>query len=218
MMRTRRQAALVIAAGAAGYNFTLSRQNARAATDALAGLRENFTALESESGGRLGVAVLDTGSGGFVGHRADERFPMCSTFKLLAAAAVLKRVDEGKEKLERRVKFATSDVVVYSPVTKERVGGEGMSVGELCAAAMTVSDSTAANLILANLGGPQALNDYVRSLGDTVTRLDRIEPDLNEALPDDPRDTTTPAAMLKNIQALVVGRALSESSKEQLIS
>jgi beta-lactamase class A len=209
MMRTRRQAALVIAAGAAGYTFTLSRQNARAATDALAGLRENFTALESESGGRLGVAVLDTGSGGFVGHRADE---------LLAAAAVLKRVDEGKEKLERRVKFATSDVVVYSPVTKERVGGEGMSVGELCAAAMTVSDSTAANLILANLGGPQALNDYVRSLGDTVTRLDRIEPDLNEALPDDPRDTTTPAAMLKNIQALVVGRALSESSKEQLIS
>jgi beta-lactamase class A len=218
MMQTRRQAALVIAATAVGCPLTLSRQNACAATDALAGLREDFAALEGESGGRLGVAVLHTGSGGFVGHRADERFPMCSTFKLLAAAAVLRRVDEGKEKLDRRVKFATSDLVVNSPITKERAGGEGMSVAELCAAAMTVSDNTAGNLILASLGGPQALNDYARSLGDTVTRLDRIEPDLNEALPDDPRDTTAPAAMLKNIQALVLGRALSENSKEQLIA
>ena len=218
MMQTRRQAALVIAAGAVGCALTLSRQNAWAATDALGGLRGEFAALEGQSGGRLGVAVLHTGSGGFVGHRADERFPMCSTFKLLAAAAVLKRVDEGKEKLDRRVTFTTSDIVINSPVTKERVGGEGMSVGELCAAAMTVSDNTAGNLVLAGLGGSQALNDYVRSLGDTVTRLDRIEPDLNEALPNDPRDTTTPAAMLKNIQALVLGDALSEHSKEQLIS
>jgi beta-lactamase class A len=218
MMQTRRQAALVIAAAAVGCPLTLSRQNARAATDALAGLREDFAALEGESGGRLGVAVLHTSSGGFVGHRADERFPMCSTFKLLAAAAVLRRVDEGKEKLDRRVKFATSDLVVNSPITKERTGGEGMSVAELCAAAMTVSDNTAGNLILASLGGPQALNDYARSLGDTVTRLDRIDPDLNEALPGDQRDTTAPAAMLKNIQALVLGRALSENSKEQLIA
>jgi beta-lactamase class A len=218
MMQTRRQAALAIAAAAVGCPLTLSRQNARAATDALGGLREDFAALEGESGGRLGVAVLHTSSGGFVGHRADERFPMCSTFKLLAAAAVLRRVDEGKEKLDRRVKFATSDLVVNSPITKERTGGEGMSVAELCAAAMTVSDNTAGNLILASLGGPQALNDYARSLGDTVTRLDRIEPDLNEALPGDQRDTTAPAAMLKNIRALVLGRALSENSKEQLIA
>jgi beta-lactamase class A len=218
MMRTRRQAALRIAAGAVDCALTLSRQNARAATDAIGGLREDFAALEGQSGGRLGVAVLHTGLGGFVGHRADERFPLCSTFKLLAAAAVLKRVDEGKEKLDRRVKFAASDIVVYSPVTKERAGGEGMSLAELCAAAMTVSDNTAGNLILASLGGPQVLNDYARSLGDTVTRLDRIEPDLNEALPGDPRDTTTPAAMLKDIQALVLGDALSENSKEQLIS
>ena len=173
-MQTRRQAALVIAAGTVGYALTLSRQNAGAATDALGGLREDFAALEAECGGRLGVAVLHTGSGAFVGQRVDERFPMCSTFKLLAAAAVLKRVDEGTEKLDRRVKFTTSDIVINSPVTKERVGGEGMSVGDLCAAAMTVSDNTAANLILASLGGPQALNDYARSLGDTVTRLDRI--------------------------------------------
>jgi beta-lactamase class A len=158
------------------------------------------------------------GSGSFAGHRADERFPMCSTFKLLAAAAVLKRVDDGKETLDRRVKFAASDLVAYSPITKDGAGGDGMTVGELCAAAITVSDNTAGNLILASLGGPQALNDYVRSLGDTVTRLDRIEPDLNEAVPGDPRDTTKPTAMLKNIQALILGDALSESSKDQLIS
>ena len=218
MMQTRRQAALVIAAGVVGCAVTLSRQNARAATDALGGLRGEFAALEGQSGGRLGVAVLHTGSGGFVGHRADERFPMCSTFKLLAAAAVLKRIDEGKERLDRRVKFTTSDIVINSPVTKERVGGEGMSVGDLCGAAMTVSDNTAGNLILASLGGPQALNDYLRSLGDNVTRLDRLEPELNEALPDDPRNATTPAAMLNNIRALVLGNALSERSKEQLIS
>jgi len=217
-MQTRRQAALVIAVGAMSCALTLSRQTACAATDALAALREDLAALESESGGRLGVAVLHAGSGRFAGHRADERFPMCSTFKLLAAAAVLKRVDDGKEELDRRVKFEPSDLVPYSPVTKERTGGDGMSVGELCGAAVTVSDNTAGNLILASLGGPQALNDYVRSLGDTATRLDRIEPDLNEAVPGDPRDTTTPAAMLKNIQALILGNALSERSKEQLIS
>jgi beta-lactamase class A len=217
-MQTRRQAALAIAAGAMSCALTLSRQTACAATDPLGALREDLAALEAESGGRLGVAALHAGSGGFAGYRADERFPMCSTFKLLAAAAVLKRVDDGKEKLDHRVKFEASDVVVYSPVTKERTGGDGMTLAELCTAAMTVSDNTAGNLILASLGGPQALDDYVRSLGDTVTRLDRIEPDLNEALPGDPRDTTTPAAMLKNIQALILGDALSERSKNQLIS
>lgn len=217
-MQTRRQAALVIAAGAIGCALALSRQNAKAAGDTLKALREDFAALEAESGGRLGVAVLHTGSGSLAGHRTDERFPMCSTFKLLAAAAVLKRVDDGKERLDRRVKFAASDLVAYSPITKDGAGGDGMTVGELCAAAITVSDNTAGNLILASLGGPQALNDYARSLGDTVTRLDRIEPDLNEAVSGDPRDTTTPAAMLKNIQALILGDALSERSKDQLIS
>ena len=216
MMRTRRQAALIIAARTAGCAFTLSPRSALTAVDAFDGLREDFAALEAESGGRLGVAVVHSGSGGFAAHRADERFPMCSTFKLLAAAAVLKRVDDGKETLDRRVKFSTSDLVPYSPVTKDHADREGLTVGELCAAAVTVSDNTAGNLVLASLGGPQALTEYVRSLGDAVTRLDRIEPGLNEALPDDPRDTTTPAAMAKNIQALMLGSALSEHGKQQL--
>jgi beta-lactamase class A len=141
---------------------------------------------------------------------------MCSTFKLLAAAAVLKRVEKGEETLDRRVKIAASDIVVNSAVTKDRVGGEGMTMAELCQAAMTFSDNTAGNLILASLGGPQALTAYARSLGDAVTRLDRIEPDLNEALADDVRDTTSPTAMLKNIEALVLGNALAEQSRQQL--
>jgi beta-lactamase class A len=108
---------------------------------------------------------------------------MCSTFKLLAAAAILARVDAQRERLDRRITFAASEVVVNSPVTKDRHGGTGMSLAELCEAAMTVSDNTAGNLLLASLGGPAGLTAFARSLGDAMTRLDRIEPELNEANP-----------------------------------
>jgi beta-lactamase class A len=214
-MQTRR-AAIGIAAGAIGYGLGAAYRGARATPGPLAGLSDELERIEAESGGRLGVAVRYIGARCFVGHRSDERFPMCSTFKLLAAAAVLKRVEKGEETLDRRVKIAASDIVVNSAVTKDRVGGEGMTMAELCQAAMTFSDNTAGNLILASLGGPQALTAYARSLGDAVTRLDRIEPDLNEALADDVRDTTSPTAMLKNIEALVLGNALAEQSRQQL--
>jgi beta-lactamase class A len=179
-------------------------------------LGANLAKIEADVNGRLGVAVLDTLTRARAAHRADERFPMCSTFKLLAAAAVLARFDAGKERLDRRVRFEARDVVVYSPITKERAVGEGMSLAELCEAAMTVSDNTAGNLLLATLGGPAGLTAYARSLGDAVTQLDRIEPDLNEAIAGDPRDTTSPAAMLSNLHALVLGNALTASSKDQL--
>ncbi len=168
------------------------------------------------SGQRLGVAVLDTASGRRFGHRQDERFPMCSTFKLLAVAAVLARVDRGDEQLERRVAFTEADLLEYAPATRARVSEGGMRLAELCDAAITVSDNTAANLLLASLGGPRGLTTYVRTLGDSVTRLDRNEPMLNEALPGDERDTTTPAAMLGDLEALLVGDALSRTSREAL--
>jgi beta-lactamase class A len=180
-------------------------------------LADDFARIERESGGRLGVAVLDIGSQALWSHRADERFPMCSTFKLLAAAAVLTRVDAGKEELTRRVVFGADEIVVNSPVTKERSGGTGMSMDELCEAAMTVSDNTAGNLILRAIGGPSGLTDYARSIGDVVTRLDRMEPDLNEAAPGDLRDTTSPAAMLANLRTLVLGNVLSTPSKDRLV-
>lgn len=172
-------------------------------------------ALERESGGRLGVAILNTGTGVQHGHRAAERFPLCSTFKLLAAALVLHRVDTGKERLDRLLPVDGAALVSHSPVTGPRAGGS-MSLAELCEATITVSDNTAANLMLASFGGPKGLTDYARSLGDRMTRLDRIETALNEATPGDPRDTTTPAAMLGTVQKIVLGNALSDTSRQQM--
>jgi beta-lactamase class A len=163
----------------------------------------------------LGVALIDTATGQQAGHRMAARFPMCSTFKVLAASAILKRVDEGKEKLERRVVYQKSDLVTYSPTTEKHVGG-GMTLAEICEAAITLSDNTAGNLMLANIGGPAGLTAFARSIGDPVTRLDRIETELNEATPGDPRDTTTPEAMAKNLRALMLGNVLSAGSRHQL--
>ncbi|HET6221540.1 MAG TPA: class A beta-lactamase [Dongiaceae bacterium] len=173
--------------------------------------------LERRNGGRLGVAALDTASGRRVGHRVDELFPLCSTFKFLAAAFVLARVDRGEEKLDRRVVYADKDLVTYSPVTKDHVGPGGLSMAEICEAAVTLSDNTAGNLMLASFGGPSGLTSFARSLGDRTTRLDRIETELNEAKPGDPRDTTTPAAMLDTMQRLLIGDALSAASRDRLI-
>jgi len=196
---------------AAGQRFAL----ARALDLKIAPLEEKLVKIEQASGGRLGVAVLDTANGARAGHRADEKFPMCSTFKLLAAAAVLKRADEGKEDLARVVPLPKKDFLGHSPAT-EKHAGSGMTVKDLCAAAVMQSDNTAANLLLASLGGPSGVTAFARSLGDEMTRLDRIEMDLNEALPGDPRDTTTPENMLADLQKLVLGGALSASSRTQL--
>jgi beta-lactamase class A len=216
-MITRRHFAKASLATLIGCS-AFGRSRLAAAEDAFSTLPDSLAKIESESGGRLGVAVLDTRSGASAGHRADERFPMCSTFKLLAAAATLARVDAGKEQLARRVRFEASDVLSYAPVTKQHVGGDGLSIAQLCEAAVTLSDNTAANLILASLGGPAAVTEYARSLGDEFTRLDRVEPDLNEARPDDKRDTTTPMAMAKNLRILATGAALSAASRDQLIA
>lgn len=173
-------------------------------------------AIEEQSGGRLGVAVFDTTTGQRLAHRADERFPMCSTFKLIAAAVVLQRVDAGQENLERRMRFGQRDLVANSPVTEPRAGGDGMTLAELCAAAITRSDNTAANLLLRSFGGPQRVTALARSLGDTMTRLDHAEPDLNEGRPGDETDTTTPHAMLHTLSTLVLGDALSPKSRTRL--
>jgi beta-lactamase class A len=175
-----------------------------------------LVAIETKVGGRIGVAALDTGSGKRIDRRADQRFPLCSTFKLLAAAAVLRRVDDGKEKLDRLVPYGESDLLSYAPVTKQHVSEGAMTLAALCEAAIEVSDNTAGNLLLATLGGPAGLTAYLRSIGDQTTRLDRTEPTLNTALPGDERDTTTPSAMLGSMQVLLLGKALSSGSRERL--
>jgi beta-lactamase class A len=178
-------------------------------------LPASLAQLEKANNGRLGVAVLDTGSGESSGHRTDERFAMCSTFKMLLAAAVLERVDSGKESLARRIPIPATGLLPHSPATQEHAGNS-MPILDLCAAIVTLSDNTAANLLLASIDGPAGITRFARSLGDTVTRLDRIEMTLNEALPGDPRDTTAPGAMVGNMQKLLLGNKLSAASREQL--
>lgn len=174
--------------------------------------------LQEAHGGRLGVSILDTASGRRVDHRGEERFPMCSTFKLLAVAGVLARVDRGELDLARRIRFGKGDLVAYSPVTEKHVGAPGMSLAEVCEGAITLSDNTAGNLLLDALGGPKGWTAYARSLGDGISRLDRRETILNEAIPGDPRDTTTPSAMLRDLQAVLLGNALSAGSRARLVA
>lgn len=172
--------------------------------------------LEAESGGLLGVYVLDARSDSEFLYRADTRFPMCSTFKWLAAAAVLGQVDAGRERLDRLVRFAAKDVLEYSPVTAPHANGPGMSLGQLCEAAITESDNTAGNLLLDAVGGLHGFNAFLRLQGDSHTRLDRYEPELNEGKPGDPRDSTTPAAMGADLRRLLLGEGLSAVSRQQL--
>lgn len=178
---------------------------------------ETLAHIERTAQGRLGVAMLDTGSGLALGWRQDERFAMASTFKAVLAGWMLALVDQGRERLDARVHYAVADVVAYSPVSGARAGdGGGLTVGELCSATVSLSDNTAANVLLARHGGPAGFTAFVRSLGDTITRLDRNEPTLNEAKVGDPRDTTTPLAMLQTLQKLVLGDALTPTSRAWL--
>ena len=178
---------------------------------------EQMAALESAAQARLGVYLIDTATGRTFGHRADERFLMLSSFKLLASALVLARADKGQESLQRRIRYTREDLVTWSPVTEKHVGGEGLTLAQLCEATITTSDNTAANLILASYGGPAALTAFARSLGDTVTRLDRTEPELNVPSGAAMLDTTTPRAMTQTLQKLLLGNALSESSRHTLL-
>lgn len=189
---------------------------ATAVTDAESKFRSTLQQIETESGGRLGVAVLDTQTGSSRLWRGDERFPMCSTWKMVAAAYVLSRVDQGSEDLARRIVYQKTDLITYSPFTESRVGGGGVPLGELCEAAVTLSDNTAGNLLLSTFGGPEGLTAFFRRLGDRESRLDRWEPDLNSALPGDPRDTTTPSAMLATVQRIVLGDGLSSAGRQQI--
>ena len=188
----------------------------RAAAAPEEGFRAGLAALEAQHGGRLGVAMLDGGTGRLLAHRGDERFPMCSTFKALAAARVLARVDRGEESLDRRLHYAGDYLVTYSPATGPQAGAAGMTMDAICEAAVTLSDNTAGNLMLDSFGGPEGLTAWLREVGDPVTRLDRRETALNEAIPGDPRDTTTPAAMARLLRTLLLGEALSPASRLRL--
>jgi beta-lactamase class A len=174
-----------------------------------------FRALEEEYGARLGVYARDLGTGRTVRHRAGERFPICSVFKGVAAAAVLR--DDGH--LDELVRYTQEDVTGagHTPVTGRPENlAHGLTVAELCAAAVGQSDNAAANLLLRRLGGPTAVTRFCRSTGDPVTRLDRWEPELNSAEPWRRTDTTTPYAIGTTYGRLVAGRALAPRDRARL--
>ena len=181
----------------------------RSAPDAIA-------ALEAKHGGRLGVVAVDTGSGRQIGHRAEERFAMCSTHKVLTCAAVLAMVDQRQMQLDRRVSYSSADLLKYAPIARKNVDAGFMTVDALCAATIEWSDNTADDLLLGLIGGPAGWTRYARSIGDTVSRLDRTEPALNSAIPGDARDTTTPGAMVRDLSAVLLGNVLNDASRARL--
>lgn len=180
-------------------------------------LRAAVIAAEKASGGKLGVAVLDVASGAEFAYRGDERFPMCSTFKLALVAAILYRADHNLENLERRIPVVEADILSTSPFTKTRAGAEA-TIKELCRATIIFSDNSAANLLLPAIGGPQGLTEALRKLGDAVTRLDRNEPTMSSCTPGDPRDTTTPVAMANLVRRILFSDMLRDETRKQLES
>lgn len=173
--------------------------------------------IETTLGASVGYVEMDFASGNILErYNADHRFPMTSTFKVLLFGAVLSRVDSGTVNLDERVFYHPGDLVDYSPISEKHLS-DGMTVRELCHAAITVSDNTAANLLLNVLGGPQKLTEFLGNINDPVTRLDRLEPMLNESQPGDARDTTTPDAMAKTLRTLLTGDTLTSGSQQQLM-
>lgn len=182
----------------------------------LAGEEPAFANLEQKVGGRVGVMAIDTGDGKEIWYRADERFAMCSTFKWILAACVLAEVDEGNIRLDEELAYSEADLLEYAPVAREHLVRGALPVEALCSAAVSLSDNTAANLLLARIGGPEALTAFLRRNGDEVTRLDRNEPGLNSNIPGDPRDTTTPRAMAQTMRAILLGGVLAEDGRNRL--
>ncbi|GAB2544962.1 class A beta-lactamase [Nocardia heshunensis] len=174
-----------------------------------------LSALERDHNARVGVVAIDTGTGKTLGYRQDERFAMDSTFKGLACAALLKAHPLSSGYFDQVIHFTEADLSVGAPVSKDHVA-TGMTVSELCAAAIEASDNAAANQVLKLLGGPSAVTDFVRSIGDQITHLDRWEPELNTNIPGDERDTTTPAALAADYRAIVLGDVLPAPERQQL--
>lgn len=201
-----------IALAAAGAAFPLAPAVAAAQP-----ADPELAALESRSGGRLGFAAVDMATGREIRHRADERFPMASSFKWLLATAMLARVDRGIDNLDRWINYKRGVLLPTSPVTEAGATRGALTVGDLAKAIVEVSDNAAANLLLAQIGGPAGLTRWLRNEGDQVTRLDRTEPALNSALLGDPRDTTSPIQMCRNLARFPAGRGLSVESAELLI-
>jgi len=178
-----------------------------------ADVRSRLAALERRRDARLGVMAIDTGSGETLSHRADERFALASTVKVLLAAVVLDRLSA--DDLEERLFWTEADLVAHSPITELFVE-DGMTVRQLIDAALTISDNTATNVLFELVGGPAAVDDRLAGLGDSVTSVDRVEPELNDWRPGEVRDTSTPRALAEVVRDLVLGDRLHHDDRRLL--
>lgn len=186
-----------------------------ASSEAFMQVEQEVRLVEQSLNAQVGVAILNTETGEHWEHNGNERFPLTSTFKTIACAKLLYDFDKGKIPLDTKVQVKSTDLVTYSPIIEKYVGSE-ITLTDACHAAMTMSDNTAANIIIKAVGGTQSITNFVKDIGDPQTRLDRMEPDLNEGALNDPRDTTTPTAITNTLNELLFGSTLSDSSKEQL--
>ncbi|MED1305053.1 class A beta-lactamase [Bacillus pacificus] len=172
-----------------------------------------FAQLEKQFDARLGVYAIDTGTNRTVSYKHNERFAFASTYKALAAGAVLQQnsIDE----LDKVITYTKDDLVAYSPITEKHVD-TGMTLGEIADAAVRYSDNTAGNLLFKELDGPKGFEKVLRQIGDKITHADRFETDLNEATPGDIRDTSTPKALATDLKAFTVGNALPADKRKIL--
>lgn len=182
-------------------------------------VQRQLAELENASGGRIGISAIDTNNNVQIQYRAEKRFPLCSTFKIMLVSAILKQSMTNSHFLQQKIFYTRKDILAagYAPITEKHIAG-GMSIAELCAAAIDYSDNAAANFLMKKLGGPNAVTAFARSIGDTTFRLDRWEPALNTAIPGDLRDTSTPLAMQHSLQQLALGKALAKPQREQLLA
>lgn len=179
-------------------------------------MQDKFTQLEKETGVHVGVAAINTADKHAINHRANQRFPIQSTFKLMLVAAILKESTAHPDLLKHKITYSKGDLIYWSPVTEKHLA-DGMTIFDLCAAAMMHSDNTAANLLMKKLGGPKVVNQFARSIGDDTFRIDNWEPNLNSN-PKDSHDSSTPTAMKNSLQKLLLGNVLSDSQREQLVN
>ncbi|WP_406567632.1 class A beta-lactamase [Actinoallomurus spadix] len=202
------------ACGAAGDATTASAKATATTVPAAQRNDQAFQALEKRYDARLGVWALDTGTGKVVAWRADERFAYASTSKVPIVGTVLRQ--DSIKRLDHVVKYTTADLVTYSPVTEKHVA-TGMTIRELCDAALRFSDNTAANLLFREIGGPSGLGAALRRIGDRTSHVDRVEPDLNSAVPGDIRDTSTPRQFGTDLRAYTLGHVLPTPKRDLLI-
>jgi beta-lactamase class A len=200
--------------GTADHATTASAKAPAATTPAVQRDDQAFQALEKQYDARLGVWALDTGTGKVVAWRADERFAYASTSKVPLTGTVLRQ--DSIKRLDHRVNYTAGDLVANSPETGKHVE-TGMTIRELCDAALRFSDNTAANLLFREIGGPSGLGAALRRIGDRTTHVDRVEPDLNSAIPGDVRDTSTPRRLGTDLRAYTLGHVLPTPKRDLLI-